>query len=130
MPELLSAEPTSSPPTTPAYHYAGTIISTSLFTVSINLLFLRSKMKIRKKRPSLLNVKRKAAFIAWDILPFIVTWIQVVISPYTKVEESFTLHAVHDVLAHGLWRGSRQNVGEDNAHSTARSSGLTVCNDQ
>ena len=34
-------------------------------------------------------------------LPFLVTFTHVLVSPYTKVEESFTLHAVHDVYAHG-----------------------------
>ena len=34
-------------------------------------------------------------------LPFLVTFTHVFVSPYTKVEESFTLHAVHDILAYG-----------------------------
>jgi alpha-1,6-mannosyltransferase len=48
--------------------------------------------------------------IAWDILPIAVTWLHVWLSPYTKVEESFTLHAVHDMLAHGLWPSSIAKV--------------------
>lgn len=41
-----------------------------------------------------------------SFLPFLITWsvvsTHVFLSPYTKVEESFTLHAVHDVLKYGL----------------------------
>ena len=31
-------------------------------------------------------------------------WVQVCFVPYTKVEESFSLQAVHDILTHGVMR--------------------------
>lgn len=40
--------------------------------------------------------------IVLSLLPFLVTFAHVFLSPYTKVEESFTLHAVHDVLTFGF----------------------------
>ncbi|WWC58720.1 uncharacterized protein I303_101264 [Kwoniella dejecticola CBS 10117] len=46
--------------------------------------------------------RRKLINALPNVLPFIVTFAHVFLSPYTKVEESFTLHAVHDVLAYGL----------------------------
>lgn len=36
-------------------------------------------------------------------LPFlVVAWTHIALAPYTKVEESFNLHATHDVLAYGV----------------------------
>ncbi|WRT64150.1 uncharacterized protein IL334_001079 [Kwoniella shivajii] len=46
--------------------------------------------------------RRKLINAAPNVLPFIITFSHVCISPYTKVEESFTLHAVHDVLSYGF----------------------------
>ncbi|KAK7695295.1 hypothetical protein QCA50_002485 [Cerrena zonata] len=39
---------------------------------------------------------------ALDILLLTTCWAHVVLAPYTKVEESFNLHATHDVLAYGV----------------------------
>jgi len=36
-----------------------------------------------------------------EVLLFGVIWLHVFISPYTKVEESFTLHAIHDIIFWG-----------------------------
>ncbi|WVF70624.1 hypothetical protein IAT40_005416 [Kwoniella sp. CBS 6097] len=52
--------------------------------------------------PSLARVRRKLLNTLPNLAPFVVTFAHVLFSPYTKVEESFTLHAVHDVLAYGL----------------------------
>jgi alpha-1,6-mannosyltransferase len=47
------------------------------------------------------QVKRKIINVSPMYLSLAVTFAHVLLSPYTKVEESFTLHAVHDVLAYG-----------------------------
>ncbi|WVW82300.1 hypothetical protein I302_104306 [Kwoniella bestiolae CBS 10118] len=61
---------------------------------------------MKKVSPSV--AKRKLFNALPNFLPFIVTFGHVLLSPYTKVEESFTLHAVHDVLAYGWDRTSLQ----------------------
>ena len=40
--------------------------------------------------------------IVLDGLLFAVAWAHVLLAPYTKVEESFNLHATHDVLMYGV----------------------------
>jgi hypothetical protein len=45
-----------------------------------------------------------------DILIFAVAWTHVLLSPYTKVEESFNLHAIHDLLFYGGHPDALQNV--------------------
>jgi len=45
------------------------------------------------------SIRRKLINVSPLYLSLAVTFGHVFLSPYTKVEESFTLHAVHDVLA-------------------------------
>jgi alpha-1,6-mannosyltransferase len=40
--------------------------------------------------------------VVLDTLLFAVAWAHVLLAPYTKVEESFNLHAVHDVIMYGV----------------------------
>lgn len=47
---------------------------------------------------------------ALDILLLTTCWAHVVLAPYTKVEESFNLHATHDVLAYGVLPDALQHV--------------------
>ena len=47
------------------------------------------------------SIRRKLINVSPFYLSLAVTFAHVFLSPYTKVEESFTLHAVHDVLAYG-----------------------------
>ncbi|RDB28916.1 putative Dol-P-Man:Man(7)GlcNAc(2)-PP-Dol alpha-1,6-mannosyltransferase [Hypsizygus marmoreus] len=47
--------------------------------------------------------------IALDGLLFAVGWAHVLLAPYTKVEESFNLHATHDVLMYGTGPSTLHN---------------------
>ncbi|KAF8972290.1 alpha-1,6-mannosyltransferase subunit [Flammula alnicola] len=40
--------------------------------------------------------------VALDALIFATAWTHVILAPYSKVEESFNLHATHDVLMYGV----------------------------
>ena len=39
-----------------------------------------------------------------------VPWLHVLLAPYSKVEESFNLHATHDVLMYGVKPDALQHV--------------------
>jgi alpha-1,6-mannosyltransferase len=45
-----------------------------------------------------------------DALIFVTAWAHVLLAPYTKVEESFNLHATHDVLMYGVGIDNLYNV--------------------
>lgn len=47
---------------------------------------------------------------ALDVLLLATCWAHVILAPHTKVEESFNLHATHDVLMYGLSSENLQNV--------------------
>lgn len=44
-------------------------------------------------------------------LPFVVTYIHVLLAPYTKVEETPALHAVHDIMKYGTSAENISKVG-------------------
>lgn len=45
-----------------------------------------------------------------DLALLATAWVHVLLAPYTKVEESFNLHAVHDVLMYGVGPDAFQRV--------------------
>ncbi|KAG8808272.1 dolichyl-P-Man:Man(7)GlcNAc(2)-PP-dolichol alpha-1,6-mannosyltransferase [Serendipita sp. 401] len=47
---------------------------------------------------------------AVDFVLLFLSWAHVLISPYTKVEESFNLHATHDVFFYGVAKASLKKV--------------------
>ncbi len=51
-----------------------------------------------------------------DVLLLATSWIHVLLAPYTKVEESFNLHATHDVLMYGVSSDSLKNVRKSPMH--------------
>ena len=54
--------------------------------------------------------QRKYMSFVQDLALLATAWGHVFLAPYTKVEESFNLHAVHDILMYGIRPGAVQNV--------------------
>lgn len=54
---------------------------------------------------------------AIDLILLAVAWVHVLLTPYTKVEESFNLHATHDVFFYGVSPSALKQVGRQRAHS-------------
>ena len=50
--------------------------------------------------------------IALDGLILAISWLHTSLAPYAKVEESFNLHAIHDVLMYGVGRDNLLQVSE------------------
>jgi alpha-1,6-mannosyltransferase len=51
-----------------------------------------------------------ALSVLQETLILLVLWLHVWLAPYTKVEESFNLHATHDILLYGLSPATLKNV--------------------
>ncbi|KEP54634.1 ALG12-alpha-1,6-mannosyltransferase-like protein [Rhizoctonia solani 123E] len=47
--------------------------------------------------------------ILLDLPILLVAWLHIFLAPYNKVEESFNLHATHDILAYGVTRDTLPN---------------------
>lgn len=59
---------------------------------------------------SALECRKYIMNLALDLLQLTIAWCYVLLSPYTKVEESFNLHATHDVFFYGVRPAALANV--------------------
>ena len=58
-----------------------------------------------KSKATLPRTKSDSFSFKWDIMLLLYSWLLVILCPYTKVEESFNMQAMHDILFH------RENIG-------------------
>jgi hypothetical protein len=74
---------------------------------------INAELGERSQEPTVINLTcvesaepnfshRPMTTLLLDALTVSVAWAHVFLSPYTKVEESFNLHATHDVIMYGL----------------------------
>jgi hypothetical protein len=72
----------------------------------------------------LISPTATAMSLVLDALVYVVAWTHVLLAPYTKVEESFNLHAIHDILLYGGHREAIQKVCSDPSESLSSSISL------
>lgn len=79
------------------------------YTLLLSLIHLRTRTRTAHRPRHYARMSRK--YILWFLELLLVPTAHVLVAPYTKVEESFTLHAAHDVLRYGLLPGNWEQVG-------------------
>ena len=74
------------------------------------LALARSDQHLSPQTLTPMSSRNERMSVIFDLLLLVVASIHVVLSPYTKVEESFNLHATHDVLFYSFSPSTLRNV--------------------